>query len=308
MASDIVYPATLPPPLVEGNAYAAVALAGSTPYEAGQPRRRRRYTRVPRTVSVLWRYTQSEFDTWFDWHEDVLQAGSLPFDVQLAGEGIEDPVWWTANIISHSWQALPGNRYRISASLLLLDGPTAGQRVATSLYASVGLSMRLRGALTGNRATMHGGLSMGAQMRGILTVPSFATATGLRSAIAIGASLRGTLTTAAPEARSIQFATLDFAYGDATPAPLMVARAGYRVDAIEVDIDEAFDGAGAALTVGPAADPGQLIEAGLIDPATPASYELSPQVIYADDTPLFLFITPGAGASAGRGVVFIQTR
>jgi hypothetical protein len=97
-----------------------------------------------------------------------------------------------------------------------------------------------------------------------------------------------------------------FDWGDATPKTLFTALAGKLVERVVIYIEEAFDGVGAALTVGPAGDPDELLAAGQVDPATPGSYEARPSFAYDADTLIRLTITPGAGASQGRGLLVAE--
>jgi hypothetical protein len=97
--------------------------------------------------------------------------------------------------------------------------------------------------------------------------------------------------------------TFRFAWGDATPASLLTVPAGRMILAVQLVIDEAFDGSGAALSIGDAVDPQRLLARAQIDPTVVASYENAPCVRVVADTPVLLTIVPGTGASTGSGVV-----
>lgn len=99
---------------------------------------------------------------------------------------------------------------------------------------------------------------------------------------------------------------IPFAWGDATPKPLFTVRAGKRIPLVSVVVTTAFDGAGAALTIGDANDTDRLMTADQNDPASVWTYEATPGYAYASDTALTLSITPGAGATAGAGTVYIE--
>lgn len=101
-------------------------------------------------------------------------------------------------------------------------------------------------------------------------------------------------------------APISFGWGDATPAFLTTISAGKRVYVTELVIATAFNGAGAALTIGPLAAPSELMTASENNPADVASYEANPDKLYASTTAIYLHITPGAGASAGSGQVRLQ--
>lgn len=97
-----------------------------------------------------------------------------------------------------------------------------------------------------------------------------------------------------------------FAWGDATPAILSAVEAGDTVYSITLVILEPFDGAGAALSIGITGAPELLMAAAQCDPKTAGSYSVTPGYKFSAPETLRLFITPGAGASKGNGVVIID--
>lgn len=97
-----------------------------------------------------------------------------------------------------------------------------------------------------------------------------------------------------------------FRFGDATPKPLVTVAAGVLVKAVRLFVTEAFDGAGAALSVGDAGDPERLMASAEVLPGFVGEYETAPAVSYVVPTQVLLYITPGAVASAGGGVVVIE--
>jgi len=105
-----------------------------------------------------------------------------------------------------------------------------------------------------------------------------------------------------PGAAAVEIA---FAYGDATPVALTTATAGKLVYGVDIHIRTAFDGSGAALTVGDAGDTARLMAANENDPTAVGSYTTTPAYAYGSDTGLTLSITPGAGASQGAGVLVL---
>jgi hypothetical protein len=98
---------------------------------------------------------------------------------------------------------------------------------------------------------------------------------------------------------------LTFAYGDATPEVIFTCAAGDTIARVELSILTAFDGAGAALTVGDAGDIDRLMTAASNIPGTVGTYTTHPLHTYAAATAIALYITPGGGASAGNGFVKI---
>jgi hypothetical protein len=103
--------------------------------------------------------------------------------------------------------------------------------------------------------------------------------------------------------------SIPFAWGDASPRTIATALAGKLVYGVEIHISDAFDGAGASLTVGDAAQPDRLMATHQIDPSAVGAYETSPSHRYGSNTALLLTITPGGGATAGAGLLrlFVET-
>lgn len=100
--------------------------------------------------------------------------------------------------------------------------------------------------------------------------------------------------------------TLTFAYGDATPALIATILAGTRLFNVRVSIETPFNGTGADISVGTLASPNLIADASVMDPSVAAVFEFSPQDLFLVDTPIYLFITPGAGATTGTGSVILQ--
>lgn len=96
-----------------------------------------------------------------------------------------------------------------------------------------------------------------------------------------------------------------FAYGDATPRLVTTIPAGSRVTEVDLFIDVAFNGAAPLLQLGTLATH-DLLFGSEVDPALASGYELSPNVIFGSATEIYLFITPGAGASTGSGSLTIK--
>ena len=100
-----------------------------------------------------------------------------------------------------------------------------------------------------------------------------------------------------------------FAWGDASPRTVVLATNGKLVYEVELHISTAFDGTGAALTVGDASDPDRLMTSSQNDPTAVGTYTASPSHRYSEDTDILLTITPGAGSTAGAGLLtlFIES-
>lgn len=104
-------------------------------------------------------------------------------------------------------------------------------------------------------------------------------------------------------AASIEF---NFAFGDATPATVVTALAGKMVYGVQLHIKVPFDGAGAALVVGDAAQANRLMAASENDVTAVGSNTTAPAYVYTVNTPILLGITPGAGATQGSGVLVLS--
>ena len=94
-----------------------------------------------------------------------------------------------------------------------------------------------------------------------------------------------------------------FAWGDASPRQIVIAAAGKLIYGVQIHIATAFDGVGAALTVGDAGQADRLMSVYQSDPNTVGNYTAAPSYRYGTATPLLLTINPGAGASAGAGLL-----
>lgn len=99
---------------------------------------------------------------------------------------------------------------------------------------------------------------------------------------------------------------IPFAFGDASPKLIYTALAGQTVFTAQVVIQTAFDGDGAALTLGDAGTAGQLMSASQVAPTFPAEYETNPAYTYTSDTDIRLSITPGEGCTQGSGYVLLE--
>jgi len=192
MSTDIAFPAQLPVGKLAGHVIDAVDISERTIYEAGEQRVRRLFTIVPQKASVSWFLSQEHFDIFDDWYENTLLAGSFPFDVQVAGEGVVGVVWYTANFITpYTMETVAtrwGPMYRIGTSLLLM-GESFGSRVATSLYSTIGFRIGLNAALFGAPVALRSAIRADLSMRPVPTVPS----AGLHSEFDVSQTLRGTL-------------------------------------------------------------------------------------------------------------------
>lgn len=100
---------------------------------------------------------------------------------------------------------------------------------------------------------------------------------------------------------------INFAFGDATPATVAVLSDASEVMAVQLQIEEAFNGVGATIALGTAEDPELLLAAWQSDPSDAGGvFEVCPRVELPANTNLVLTIAPGAGATQGRGQLVLS--
>jgi len=99
---------------------------------------------------------------------------------------------------------------------------------------------------------------------------------------------------------------INFSYGDATPKLLYTALAACVIDLSQIIIRNAFNGVGASLSIGTAGDNSAVMSVSTNDPAMVQTFEASPDLIMAIGDALYLYITPGAGATVGNGQVLLS--
>lgn len=96
-----------------------------------------------------------------------------------------------------------------------------------------------------------------------------------------------------------------FSYGDVSPILGVTIAAGQRVMECRLIIETPFDGVGAALSIGDAADHQSLLATSQANPAVAGGYYSVPLVQYAATTALNLYLTPGTDPHQGAGKFFI---
>lgn len=111
---------------------------------------------------------------------------------------------------------------------------------------------------------------------------------------------------ASGEAGPVRQVVHGFAFGDASPAEVTTVAAGRTLLSVAIAVQTPFDGIGAALAVGDAATPDRFLAAGQVNPGAAALYVATPALRLGADTPLRLSITPGAGATAGAGLLILD--
>lgn len=100
---------------------------------------------------------------------------------------------------------------------------------------------------------------------------------------------------------------INFSFGDASPVPVLTLAVDSEIASVQLEIEQAFNGVGASIRLGTAAEPGLLLDAWQSDPSTAGVYETTPRVQLPAGTALVLTIVPGSGASAGTGQFLINS-
>lgn len=95
---------------------------------------------------------------------------------------------------------------------------------------------------------------------------------------------------------------INFNFGDASPA-LIGALNGVVISA-SIVIQTSFNGVSPALSIGTLSQPSLIMSSGGVFPEEVGRYESNPGVAVNDS--LYLYITPGLGASQGSGVVYLE--
>jgi len=101
-------------------------------------------------------------------------------------------------------------------------------------------------------------------------------------------------------------ARIPFAFGDASPKPIASVLAGKAIFTVQLIITTPFNGTGAALMIGDAAQPDRLMASSRNSPAFVAEYETNPGWVATQDTQILLTITPGAGCTQGSGFILLE--
>lgn len=163
MPVDIVIPPGLPRPLAQPHAFEPVDTCDTVPKDQGELRRLPRYGSAPELLALAWRFTQAEFDTFWDWYEDDLLAGARRFDVFVAaqggtgGTGIAPGTWRTAQFAEvPQHEALRGGRYSVQARVRCI-GAAFDERTAPGFFAS-GTDGDIGGAYLGAAAIFAEGI------------------------------------------------------------------------------------------------------------------------------------------------------
>jgi hypothetical protein len=94
-----------------------------------------------------------------------------------------------------------------------------------------------------------------------------------------------------------------FTHGIPSPMLLHTNQTPALLISVELDIRVPFNGGGAQLSIGQPGQPERFMAAAENDPAVAAQYEVFPADEMTAAENIYLFITPGAGATQGAGIV-----
>ena len=108
------------------------------------------------------------------------------------------------------------------------------------------------------------------------------------------------------ELRRIGRAVVPFTFDDASPMSVYIPREPGVLTLVRLDIQTAFDGAGASLSVGTAGDAEAFVAADEVDAAVVAGWQVIPDADVAAGDPILLYINPGTGPTSGAGRVLID--
>lgn len=99
---------------------------------------------------------------------------------------------------------------------------------------------------------------------------------------------------------------LRFSFGDSSPALIGEAAAGKAILSARILLEEPLDGTGAALSIGSASSPEDVMEELDVDVTQAAEFSVYPLKTFGTDTNVYLHITPGSGATTGSGVAVLE--
>lgn len=109
-----------------------------------------------------------------------------------------------------------------------------------------------------------------------------------------------------PSAGWLQTFQMSFTWQDSSPKFVAKVPAGRTLSWAQLLIQQPFNGSGAALSLGDAADIGRIIPADGNLPREVSGFEVNPCYTYSSATDVLLFISPGLGATSGSGLVSLN--
>jgi hypothetical protein len=100
--------------------------------------------------------------------------------------------------------------------------------------------------------------------------------------------------------------TTSLGFGSAATVAMFSTGAADVLEFVDIVVDTAFDGAGAAMTVGTASEPDKYVAAGDVDLALADCFRIHRQLPAQGVESLQISFTAGAGASAGAARVIVH--
>lgn len=99
---------------------------------------------------------------------------------------------------------------------------------------------------------------------------------------------------------------IGFAWNNVSPRVVYTMPMDGFIISVMVSIETAFNGTGASLRVGTNGNSQLLVAQTEVDPAQVADFEIGTSELLSDGTNIIVTTTPGAGASAGSGILIIK--
>ena len=98
---------------------------------------------------------------------------------------------------------------------------------------------------------------------------------------------------------------VNFAYGDASPANLLLIQPNFVLYEIHIVLLTAFNGDPSTVTIGDTGDNARLLSSSQIDLGSAGTYIVSPNYKYLSTTQVNLYISLGAGVTQGNGIILL---
>lgn len=136
-------------------------------------------------------------------------------------------------------------------------------------------------------------------LRGRLILPNVETElrTEQTPPVEVYSAMRGPSGNGAP-------APVLFGFGSVSQSTLIAMPVSGYITELLIDVEDAFDGAGAALSIGLGGDPNALMPDGYSALSIAQTYSASPMAFVAAGTPIIATYVAGAGASKGTARIY----
>lgn len=149
---EITTPPGTPPFKVADHVAELMPVYDDVPMARGHSRKRRVWTRAPRTVDVSWRLTQAQMTAVHNWFETALLVGKRTFSAQVANQG-PGLRWWEAKWVSPlREQPVNGGRWEVTGRLRLIGEPSVDGPVASSLALEITVPLTATAQVVSSKA------------------------------------------------------------------------------------------------------------------------------------------------------------